>query len=574
MAQKYPQGYFRYPMDSLPNFVSPFGVMRENHFHSGIDLRTNGKVGLPVYAAADGYVSRIKVARGAYGKALYIEHANGYATVYAHLDSYYGAIAQWIHEYQYMNQTFEFDKIFIKPFLQVKKGDTIGLSGNSGTSSGPHLHFEMRDSRTEKIINPALFGILPIDSFAPEINNIFVYKFVKEGLILKKQLPIHSKNSNWQAGYLVASDTLLLDADTYGFGIDAQDFIHNGKDPKGIYSYSFWLNQSHKFTHTLNQFAFDETKYINAHIDFPYYKLEKLRIQKCFVDDGNRFSTYTTDAGKGRVHFSDAPSLGFLIFTVSDANENVTYLKIYYKLSSSQTDLEKLSYEKNLVGKPCLIPGEIIKVEQEGFLASMDEKSLYDTSCYHISMYPKTLDAFSNIHSFHSYTTPVHAAFDVALELTQPVFGLEDKLVIGYAKTNKDAFNSIGGTYKNGWVYAKASNFGVFKLMLDTVPPKVKRILPKFMGKSSDTLSWEFDIRDDFSGIKSYDVFLNGRWILADFDAKNDRLSYLFDEVYAIERERLLHPENNQIDSKVFKVLLRVVDHKGNKTERWFDINP
>lgn len=126
-AQKYPKDFFRYPMDSLPNFVSPFGVMRDNHFHSGIDLRTNGKIGLPVYAAADGYISRIKVARGAYGKALYIEHANGYSTVYAHLDAYYGAIAEWIHDYQYINQTFEFDKIFIKPFLRVKKGDTIGL---------------------------------------------------------------------------------------------------------------------------------------------------------------------------------------------------------------------------------------------------------------------------------------------------------------------------------------------------------------------------------------------------------------------------------------------------------------
>lgn len=574
VAQKYPQDFFRYPMDSLPNFVSPFGVMRENHFHSGIDLRTNGKIGLPVYAAADGYVSRIKVARGAYGKALYLEHANGYSTVYAHLDCYYGAIANWIHEFQYMNQTFEFDKIFIKPFLQVKKGDTIGLSGNSGTSSGPHLHFEIRDSRTEKIINPALFGILPIDSLAPEINNIFVYKFVKEGLILKKKLPIHSKNSNWQGGYLVASDTLLLDADTYGFGIDANDFIHNERDPKGIYSYSFWLNQSHKFTHTLDQFAFDETKYINAHIDFPYYKLEKLRIQKCFVDDGNKFSTYTTDAEKGRVHFSMAPSFGFLIFTVSDVNENVTYLKIYYKLSSSQTDLEKLSYEKKSLGKPCFIPGKMTKVEQEGFLASMDEKSLYDTTCYQMFMYPKTTDAFSHIHGFHSYTTPVHAPFDVALELTQPVNGLEDKLVIAYAKTIKDGFNSIGGIHKNGWVHSKASNFGVFKLMLDTVPPKIKRIMPKFMGKSSDTLCWEFDISDDFSGIKSYDIFLNGRWILADFDAKNDRLRYLFDEVYAIERDRLLHSENNQMEAKVFKVLVRVIDHKGNKTERWFDIYP
>ena len=573
-AQKYPQDYFRYPMDSLPNFVSPFGVMRDNHFHSGIDLRTNGKIGLPVYASADGYVSRIKVARGAYGKALYVEHANGYATVYAHLDSYYGAIAQWIHDYQYINQTFEFDKIFIKPFLNVKKGDTIGLSGNSGTSSGPHLHFEIRDSRTEKTINPALFGILPIDNFAPEINKIFVYKFVREGLLLKKQLSFTNKNSYWQEGYLIAKDTLLLEADIYGFGLDAQDFIHNDKDPKGIYSYSFWLNQSHKFTHTLNQFAFDETKYINAHIDFPYFKLEKLRMQKCFIDDGNLFSSYQSDKEKGRVNFAQELPVGTLLFTVKDVNQNACFLKIFYKVGSNQNDADKIAYEKQVLGKSCLYPGKAMKVEQEGFWASMDEKSLYDTTCYVLNTLPKTADAFSNTYAFHSYTTPVHAAFNVAIKLDFPAIGLEDKLVLAYAKTNKDGFNSISGTFKNGWVQTKASNFGLFKIMLDTVPPKIKRVLPKFKGNASDTLCWEFDLIDDFSGIKSYDMYLNGRWILGDFDAKNDRLTYVFDEVYAIERERIYNLENNPEEANAFKVLVRVIDNKGNKTERWFEMIP
>jgi len=573
-AQKYPQDYFRYPMDSLPNYVSPFGVMRENHFHSGIDLRTNGKIGLPVYAAADGYINRIKVARGAYGKALYIEHANGYSTVYAHLDSYYGAIAQWIHDYQYINQTFEFDKIFMKPFLRVKKGDTIGLSGNSGSSSGPHLHFEIRDSRTEKILNPALFGILPIDNFAPEINKIYVYKFVREGLLLKKQLAFTNKTASWQNGFLQLKDTLLLDPDTYGFGIDAVDYIHNNKDPKGLYSYSFWLNQSHKFTHKLNQFAFDETKYINAHIDFPYYKLEKLRVQKCFVDDGNRFSTYQTDAEKGRVNFAQAASSGELIFEAADVNKNKTYVKILYKIGLNQMDAERQAYEKQIANQPMLIPGKANVVEKEGFWANIDEKSLYDTVCYALNILPKTSDAFSQAYHFHSYTTPVHAAFDVAIKLDVAHLAWADKMVLAYAKTPNDGFYSIGGTYKKGWVQTKASNFGLFKIMLDTVAPQVKWLLPKKGKEAADTLRWDFEIKDDFSGIKSYDMFLNGRWIIGDFDAKNDRLTYLFDEVYFIERERIYNLENNPAEAKAFRLLVRVVDNKGNKTERWFEMNP
>ena len=152
-AQNYPQNYFRYPLDSLPNLVSPFGGLRDNHFHSGMDLRTNQQEGLPVFASADGYISRIKIQSIGYGKAIYINHPNGFTTVYGHLQKYSGKIAEWIHNYQYKNQTFEFDYVFEKPILLVKKGDTIGLSGNSGGSSGPHVHFEIRN----KIIH-YLFG--------------------------------------------------------------------------------------------------------------------------------------------------------------------------------------------------------------------------------------------------------------------------------------------------------------------------------------------------------------------------------------------------------------------------------
>jgi hypothetical protein len=237
-------------------------------------------------------------------------------------------------------------------------------------------------------------------------------------------------------------------------------------------------------------------------------------------------------------------------------------------------DAERQTYENLIANKPMLFPGKASVVEQDGFWASMDEKSLYDTTCYVLNTLPKTADAFSNTYAFHSYTTPVHAAFNVAIKLDFPAIGLEDKLVLAYAKTNKDGFNSISGTFKNGWVQTKASNFGLFKIMLDTVPPKIKRVLPKFKGNASDTLCWEFDLIDDFSGIKSYDMYLNGRWILGDFDAKNDRLTYVFDEVYAIERERIYNLENNPAEAKAFKVLVRVIDNKGNKTERWFEMIP
>ena len=164
---------------SAPELSAGFGDMRPNHFHMGLDFRTKGQEGFPLYAIADGYISRIKIQSIGYGKAIYIDHPNGYTTVYGHLQKYSGKIAQWIHNYQYKNQTFEFDYVFEKPILLVKKGDTIGLSGNSGGSSGPHVHFEIRNTKSEKIINPTLFGIIPFDTFIPTIKKVFIYKFVK-----------------------------------------------------------------------------------------------------------------------------------------------------------------------------------------------------------------------------------------------------------------------------------------------------------------------------------------------------------------------------------------------------------
>src|ERR1043166_6973240 len=183
-AQSYPQNYFRYPLDSLPHYVSPFGGLRNNHFHSGADLKTKEQEGLPVFAAADGYVSRVKVSPVGYGKALYIDHPNGYTSVYGHLRSYYGNIAAYVHNFQYKKKVFAFDKN-LGPFLFVKKGDTIGFSGNSGGSTGPHLHFEIRDTKSEEIINPMYFGLQPFDTLRPVLASINFYTFVQDRLLLR-----------------------------------------------------------------------------------------------------------------------------------------------------------------------------------------------------------------------------------------------------------------------------------------------------------------------------------------------------------------------------------------------------
>lgn len=570
-AQNYPQSYFRYPLDSLPNLVSPFGGLRDNHFHSGTDLRTNQREGLPVYASADGYISRIKIQSIGYGKAIYIDHPNGYTTVYGHLQSYSGKIAEWIHNYQYRNQTFEFDYVFEKPMLLVKQGDLIGLSGNSGGSSGPHVHFEIRNTKSEKILNPALFGIIPFDTLSPFIKNIFIYKFTTDGLILKHRLKINNTQVTVteKPHYFIYKNLLELDADIYGFGVETYDYIHNQEDEKGVYSYQLNWQTKSVFKHTLNQFAFDESKYINVHIDYPFYKTNQTRVQKCFVDDGNEFSTYETNALKGKISITKN-TLDTLVFEVKDFNENKYFLAIPVKGMPGKTDKEILPYVHSLKGKKVFYPLRQNHIKSKEFLFEMAPRSLYDTTYYEYTILPKTKSTLSKVYSISNLTAPIHKAADISIKPAKLKKEYESKLILAYYLTDEKNYRSAGGGFDNGFVKGKAGNFGHYFVTIDTIAPVIKQIFINTEEALSDSLHYYFEIKDNFSGIGKYEGFLNGQWILLDFDAKSNLLTYHFDEVW--NNLALQNKESKLKDIPVIKpeVLIRVTDKKGNVAEKLF----
>ncbi len=571
-AQNYPQDYFRYPLDSLPNLVSPFGGLRDNHFHSGMDLRTNQKEGLPVFACADGYVSRIKVQSIGYGKAIYIDHPNGYTTVYGHLQKYIGKIAEWIENYQYQNQTFEFDYVFEKPILLLKKGDTIGLSGNSGGSSGPHVHFEIRNTKSEKILNPALFGIVPFDTLAPFIKSVFIYTFLPDGLLLKQELIINNQTitPTDNPNQFIYKKAIELPAETYGFGIETYDYIHNSNDEKGVYEYHLKSQNKLVFSHTLNQFAFDESKYINAHIDYPYYKAAKTRVQKCFIDDGNQFSTYQTNAFKGKIlvtkHTRDT-----LVFEVKDFNQNKVILLVPIIGLPIKIDKEKIDYLKSVQEKKVFYPLKKNTVKTDEFLLELDAKSIYDTVfCDLRALKPIQEPALSIIYSVYSPTASFHKAADIAIKPFSAYLAYQNKLLLAYYFKDRKDFRSAGGNFENGMVRGKASNFGHYFVTIDSIAPSIKQVFINTEEALGDSLHYYFEIKDDFSGIGKYEGFLNGQWILLDFDAKSNMLTYHFDKVWknlvAQNRESKL---NNTAITKP-EVLIRVTDRKGNINEKVF----
>ncbi|MCF8429858.1 MAG: M23 family metallopeptidase [Bacteroidia bacterium] len=573
-AQNYPQNYFRYPLDSLPNLVSPFGGLRDNHFHSGMDLRTNQREGFPVFASADGYISRIKIQSIGYGKAIYIDHPNGYTTVYGHLQKYSGKIAEWIHNYQYKNQTFEFDYVFEKPILLVKKGDTIGLSGNSGGSSGPHVHFEIRNTKSEKIINPTLFGIIPFDTINPTIKKVFIYKFVSDGLLLKKEVKIDyfqiikvKENGN----VFIYKTPIELDADLYGFGIETYDYIHNLEDEKGIYEYSLKHKDKLVFKHTLNQFAFGESKYINAHIDYPFYKAEKYRIQKCFLDDGNEFSTYETNNEKGKIYFPEK-SIDTLVFEVIDNNKNSFKVYVPIKVLNKKIDIQKVAYLKTLKEKKIFYPLAKNSKVTKDFSFEFEEKSFYDTIYYEFDILPKRHNAFSKTYKIFNTTAPIHKAAEISIKPTKVNSNLKSKLLLAYYFTDEKNYKSAGGNFDGGVVKGKASSFGHYFITIDTVAPIIKQIFLNTEEAINDSLHYYFEIKDNFSGIGKYEGFLNDEWILLDFDAKSNILTYHFDEIW--KNQITLNKDSKLKNTAIIKpeVLIRVIDKKGNVAEKLFEM--
>lgn len=559
------ENYYRYPLDSLPHYVSPFGSLRDNHFHSGADLSTRQQEGKVVYAAAKGYVSRIKVQSGGYGKAIYIDHPNGQTTVYAHLQSYYGEIGKWVKAHQYKNKTFEFDYVFPKPVLLVNQSDTIGFSGNSGASTGPHLHFEIRNTKTEEILNVAQFGILQFDTIKPYIESFYIYKFVTDGLILKKQILL-TNNKLVQLNDTVKFyiDTITLDADMYGLGLVAWDKLNNNKDPRFIYKYSLHINNNHKFTFAINKFSFDKTKFINAHIDYPYYRVNGIRIQKAFLDDGNAINLYTYDKYKGKFYIEPNKFYQFLV-SVFDNNGNAAYYAFTVKGLQAINDTEKTEYLKKTVHQTSWYPHLSHQKQWGNFRVRLDANTLYDT--IFVTFDSVVSSKGNTIYRLNNYYQPLHKSFEVAIKINTSDNVSNSKKLILYASKEKDTYRSIGGKLEGEWLTANASNFGYFTYGIDTTPPVVNQVFVNKINNPADTLSWNFRVTDNLSGIASYQGYLNNQWILLDYDAKNNMLSYSFDHVY----DQLKQEQGGNLPVMAELVLI-VTDRRGNTTKRSFNV--
>ena len=324
--EKYPKNYFRNPLD-IPIFLSgSFGELRSNHFHAGIDIKTQGKEGLNVFAVADGYVSRIKVQQYGYGKAIYITHPNGFTSVYGHLSKFNDEIEEYVRGIQYKKENYQTGNLFFKEDkFPVKKGEIIAFSGNTGGSGGPHLHFEIRNTKTENVINPLLFGIEVKDTRMPTIQSLKVYALSADARINQQkksfQIPLKDLgNGKYNADRILASGTI-------GFGVNVFDRFNGVPNKNGIFSLEMTLNGKRFYYHDVETFSFAESKFLNLHIDYEHYKKYKKRYQKTYKETENKLSTYEKLVNNGKINIQEGMNYTVKIIA-KDFEGNSSTIKI------------------------------------------------------------------------------------------------------------------------------------------------------------------------------------------------------------------------------------------------------
>ncbi|MBE5322252.1 M23 family metallopeptidase [Pedobacter sp. MR2016-19] len=516
-TNKYPITDFRQPLDiSPPALAGSFGEIRGNHFHSGIDFRTNQREGYPVYAVADGYISRLRVQNSGFGQALYINHPNGFTTVYGHLQRFAPKIATIVKNLEYEKKSFEIDEFPDATLIPVHKGEIIAWSGNRGSSGGPHLHFEIRDTKTEETINPQFFGIIIPDNIPPVIHGLYVYRL--NGKTFNENTPKQAIGISGANGSYKTAAPISLTGEV-GFGIVVTD-RHNGlSGTNGVYSIQLEVDGKKVYTSALERFAFEDSKAINSHIDYPTYLNTKRSIQKSFVEPGNPLKIYSGLINNGRINFNDGATHQ-LRYIITDSKGNSSVLPFTVNAGSAP------------IATPVIPPGIIYPYNKVNEFNTEDIKvvfpqgTLYSDLNFTYKKLPKpTGNAWSAVHQIHNRYTPLHIGFNISIKADNLPENLKNKALI----VNSNG-SSQGGFFESGYVKATPKNFGSFYIAIDTIAP---RIIPVNIseGKNMAGLSKIFfKISDNLSGIKSFNGYIDGKWALMEFDTKTATLWHSFDE--------------------------------------------
>lgn len=540
----YPKDYFISPMN-IPLLLSGnFGELRNNHFHAGIDIKTQGVTGLPIKASAEGSISRIKIQHYGYGKVLYIDHPNGYTTVYAHLEKFSPKIEAYIKKLQYKNQSYEMDVNVEVGEINLTKGETIAFSGNTGGSGGPHLHFEIRETKTEVPVNPLLFGLEIIDNIPPVIKGIRIYPINNQSMVNQSFEPIYLSVDKKNNDYIL--NTTPMVHGKIGFGIETIDHLNGSHNRCGVFDINLFIDSSLIFTHNTEKIPFNESRYINAHTDYQYKQQNNKWIHKSYILPNNELSTYKTVMFDGTYEFTNSRKHE-IKYIISDAYGNKSELR-FEVLSVATPSTHDVQLPTDFIANFDYFKEN--KYTNDNIIITIPPKALYENLNFSFKEENNTTKPFSKEFYIGNEDIPLHSDMEISFLINPSEVKNEKQLVaIREVGSRKYTYNV---TYKNGKATFNSRYFGKYYLGYDVTPPSIKTRTMYEGADVSKKIGFSLIISDDLSGIKSYNCFVDGKWILMEYEYKQARLTHYFDDTI--------------VKGKTHQLKLIVTDDVGNES--------
>ncbi|HUS86896.1 MAG TPA: M23 family metallopeptidase [Bacteroidales bacterium] len=535
---------FHAPLNIPLSLSATFGELRSGHFHSGVDFKTNGTTGHNVYSVDAGWIYRISVGPTGFGKAIYIRHPNGYSTVYGHLDSFVPEIEQFVREYQYNRESFRVEIFPENELFPVSEGQFIGLSGNSGSSNGPHLHFEVRRSDNEHPVDPLRFFKIA-DDIKPRIDKLAIYSLQnRSGQQLPDDKTIYALVIQNNI-YRVKDNRVIKVNGPFGIGIITWDFINSSWNKCGIKSIDLKVDGKQVYNHLIDEFSFSETRYINSHIDYADQMRTGRYIQKTFIEPNNKLSIYNYIVNRGIIEFQDE-EVHKVEITVTDFGDNISHLRFDVQSTELKNEIirEREQLQKMYYSTRNSYTHPDIRI-------TFPEDCFYDDLYFDYRREPSDTNLFADLHHIHNKYVPVHNPFELSIKVNPLFEKYADKLGIVYLDNGTITFT--GGEWKDGFVTTGARALGTYSVGIDTIPPTIKALTFREGSDLACQKTIIVEIDDDFSGIKEYKATIDGNWALFEWDPKNKRLTYEMD------RERITKGSPHYLE-------LIVTDNRNNTT--------
>lgn len=513
-------GQYKDPLKIPLHLSANFGELRNNHFHSGIDLKTQQVINKPVYSITDGYVSRISVSPGGYGLAIYIDHpTNNQTSVYGHLNSFSKHIAKYVEDKQYELDSFRVD-LYLEPNeIPILKGEQIALSGNTGSSGGPHLHFEIRDTKTQSPLDPLQYIAQNIkDTQKPDLRGIAFYPINRQGVVNGLTTPTRLTISKSQTGNPLPLQRSINAWGKICIGVKAYDKMDGQSNIYGVKHVRLFVDNLQVFSSTINEYLFSETRFLNSFVDFEDWRNNNSFFMKSFIESGNKLRIYNNSINRGFIDINEKRPYR-MRFELEDHFGNVTTYEfivngLMQEIPLAQNCEQFMAWQYDN------------RYSNHDFTLNISKGNLYSNFCYtHTTTYDNENKYFSDIHQVNNTPVPLHNNGKMWIKIKSDKLEHVDKL--GIVKLNRNNDSWMGGTYSRGGIELNINELGNrYVISLDTIAPKITPINPQSWKQNGVV---RINLSDDKSGISYFRGTIDGEFVLFKHDSKSNIYTYTFD---------------------------------------------